>query len=189
MTSSKTHRITTPKHARTLASLVATGALLAVPAVGLARNGHANHVHPVKPAASATGCAKAHSVAFGVGGTFVSAMADDAATPASEATVTLTVTSANRHARLSGDIADQDLTRPGIQVRGATYTVPAGDAFVFGFHGYQGTDTPSPGDKVRVGGKIALTKRHCAPAGTTVADRYGAVDVRRVSISDRDADA
>jgi hypothetical protein len=184
MTSSKTHRITTPKHTRTLASLVAAGALLAIPAVGQARNGHA---HPAKPA-KANACA-AHNVPFNVSGTFVSATADNPMTAENEGTVTLTVTNANRHARNSGEIADQNAARKGVQVRGATYTVATTDAYVLKLNGYEGTDTVSVGDKVNVRGKVALTKRHCAAAGTSVADRYGAVDVRKVTISDRDADA
>lgn len=44
------------------------------------------------------------------------------------------------------------------------------------------------GDKVKVSGKIVLTKKKCATAGMSTADRYGAVDVRKVTISDRDLD-
>lgn len=55
--------------------------------------------------------------------------------------------------------------------------------------GYEGGDTPSVGDKAKVKGKIARTKRRCAPPGTTAADRRGATDIRRVSVSDRDLDA
>ena len=119
----------------------------------------------------------------------MSATADDPATPASEATVTLTVTSANSHARNSGEIADQNTNRKGVQVKGAPYTVPAGDAFTLKLNGYEGTDTPSVGDKVKVSGRIKVTKKKCAPAGASTADRYAAPDVRRVAISDRDPDA
>ena len=62
--------------------------------------------------------------------------------PASEATVTLTLTNANRHARRSGDIVDQDAAKKGVQPRGFVYTVAAGDAFKLRLHGYEGTDTP-----------------------------------------------
>ena len=168
--------------ARALASLAATGMLLAVPATGLAKR------PDTKKDKRANACAKPHSVAFRVAGTLVSATADDPATPASEATVTLKLTSANRHARLSGDIADQDPVKNGVQAKGFVFTVPAGDAYKLRLHGYQAPDTPSVGDRVGVNGRIALTKARCAPAGTSVADRYGATDVRRVTIGDRDAD-
>ena len=65
----------------------------------------------------------------------------------------------------------------GVQVAGATYTVPATDAFVLKLNGYEGTDTPSPGDRVKVSGRIARTKARCAPEGATLADRYA--DSRR----------
>jgi hypothetical protein len=41
---------------------------------------------------------------------------------------------------------------------------------------------------VKVSGRIARTKKRCAAEGTSTADRYAAPDVRRVTISDRDAD-
>lgn len=178
------------KHTRTLASVIAAGALLAVPAAALAGkpDDHGKPAGTGKAAHTAKACAKSHSVGFSVLGTLVSATADDPATPANEATVAIKVTAANGHARRSGDIADQDATKPGIQVRGADFTVPATDAFILKLRGYQGTDTPSPGDFVKINGRIARTGKHCAPAGTSIADRYGAIDVRRVSIFDRDAD-
>jgi hypothetical protein len=160
------------------ASLVAAGALLAVPATGQA-----------KPAGQGQSCTNPHKVGLTVGGTLVSVTADDPTTPVSEATVTLKITSANRHLRKSGEIADQDASKKGVQVKGAEFTVAAGDAFLMKLNGYEGTDTPSVGDKVMVKGKIALTKKRCATAGTSTADRYGAIDVRKVTISDRDPDA
>jgi hypothetical protein len=176
---------TTHKHTRSIASAIVAGALLAAPAAALAKKGdHANN----KAGNVAANCAKTHSVGFGLVGTLVSITADDPATPASEATVTLNVLAGNGHARRSGEIADQDATKPGTQIRGAVFTVPAGDAFTLRLHGYQGTDTPSVGDRVKVNGRIARTSRKCAPAGTSNADRLGAIDVRRVTISDRDAD-
>ncbi len=170
-----------------LTTVAAAGALLAAPASGVA----AKPVAKKKPAsAGAKSCAKVHNVAYMVSGKLVSVTADDAMTPANEATVTFTVTNANKHARRSGDIADQDAVKKGVQVKGAGYTVPATDAggFKLRLNGFEGTDTPSPGDRVHVTGRIPLTKKRCAPAGTTLADRYGAVDVKRVSIGDRDAD-
>ena len=168
----------------TLASLIAAGALLAVPATGQAvKQGKG------KQARGAQSCEKAHKAAFAARGTLVSVVADDPATPGSEATVTVKVTSANRPARRSGELADQDAAKPGVQAKGATFTVAAGDAYRLRLRGYEGSDTPSEGDKVKIAGRIARTPRKCAPAGTSVADRLGAVDVRRVAIADRDADA
>jgi hypothetical protein len=178
------------KHTRTIASVIAAGAVLAAPAAALAKHDdhakkqnkpHKNHV---------ANCTKTHSVGFGLTGTLVAFTADDTATPANEASVTLTIKSANRHARNSGDIADQDAAKPGIQAAGATFTVAAAtDPFNLRLKHYQGTDTPSVGDRVKVRGRIARTSRKCAPAGTSIADRLGAIDVRRVTISDRDPDA
>jgi hypothetical protein len=170
------------KTIRTIATLAVAGALLALPATALAAKGGQG---------KAQNCAKTSTRGYQVGGTLVSATADDPATPLdNEATVTLTVTSANRHARNSGEIADQDATRKGVQVKGATYTVPTTDVFTLTLNGYDEPDTPSVGDKVKVNGRIALTKKRCAPDGTSTADRYATPpDVRRVTISDRDADA
>lgn len=175
------------KHSRTMVSLVAAGALLAIPAVGQA-TGNSNKGKG-KSKSHTANCAKQHKATFVVHGTLVSVALDDPATPASEATVTLKVTSANAHAGKSGDIADQNAARKGVQVKGAMLTIAAGDAYALKLKGYEGTDTPSLGDRVKVQGKTALTKKKCAPAGTSTADRYGVTDVRTVRISDRDADA
>ena len=72
---------------------------------------------------------------------------------------------------------------------GATYTVPATDAFVLKLNGYEGTDAPAAGDSVKVSGRIARTKSRCAPEGTSVADRYATPDVRRVTIWNTEAEA
>ena len=172
-------------NAKTITVLAAAGALLAAPAVGLAAKGDHGSTH----ASKSKKCAKVATVGYQVSGTLVSVVADNPATPASEATVTLMVTSANAHAKKSGEIADQNATKKGVQVKGATYTVAAGDAYVLKLNGYEGTDTPSVGDRVKVSGSIKLTKKACAPAGTSTADRYAAPDVKKVTISDRDPDA
>jgi hypothetical protein len=177
MRNDPTRRTATTKHARTLGSMLAAGALLAAPASGLA----------AKPAttgkASKANACKAVNMPYVVSGTFVSA--DVAA-----GTMTMTVTGANRHARHSGEIADQNATKKGVQVKGATMTIAATpDTFVLKLNGYEAPDTASVGDKVKVSGKVALTKKRCAAAGTSTADRYGAVDIRKVTLSDRDADA
>lgn len=178
---------TITKHTRTLAAAVAAGALLAVPAAALAAKG--DHGKAGKAHKAAAACTKTHSVGYSLTGTLVAVTADDAATQANEATVTLKVLHGNNAARRSGDIADQDATKRGTQVRGAEVTIPATDAFVLRLHGYQGTDTPSVGDRVKVKARIAVTSRRCAAAGTSIADRFGAIDVRRVTVSDRDPDA
>jgi len=173
---------TTAKHARTLVSIVAAGALLVAPAASLAAKPTA------KKPAKANSC-KAVKAPFIASGTFVSGTADDPATAGNEGTVTLKLTSANRHARASGEITDQNATKKGVQVKGANLTIATTDAYVLKIVGYSGTDTVSVGDRVNVSGKVALTKKRCAPAGTSTADRYGAVDVKKVTIHDRDADA
>lgn len=182
------------KNTRMIATFVAAGALLAAPAAGLAAKGGNSAAAKGKStmkAKKAKKCMKTHSVGYRVGGTFVSAVADDpATTDVNEATITMTVTSANSHARKSGELADQNAMKKGVQVKGATYTVAAAtDAFTLELNGYEGTDTPSAGDKVKVQGRIALTKKACAPAGTSTADRYAAPNVKKVTLSDRDADA
>lgn len=174
------------QHARTIAALVAGGTLLALPVSGLAMpgNGHGNRQGPTHS------CAQAKKVGFVVRGTLVSHTPDDAATSnVDESAVTLTVTGANRHARKSGELADQDAAKPGVQVKGGQYTVTAADdAFKVKLNGFEATDTPSVGDKVHVVGKIARTKKRCAPDGTSTADRYGEPNVKKVRISDRDPD-
>jgi len=173
------------KHARTIATLTAAGALLALPATGLAAK--------AGPSAAAKGkaksCATAKKLSYRVSGTLESITLDDASTPADEGSVTLKVTSSNEHARRSGEIADQNAARKGVQVKGATITVSATDAFTLKLNGFEGTDTPSVGDRVRVSGRIAVTKKHCAATGTSTADRYAEPNVKTVTISDRDADA
>ncbi len=183
MRSSTTDRSTiTAKHARTLVSLVAAGSLLAAPAAGMAAKPTA------KKPPKANSC-KPVKMPFIASGTFVSGTADNPMTVDNEGTVTLKLTSANRHARHSGEIADQNATKKSIQVKGANLTVATTDAYVLKLAGYQGTDTVSVGDRVKISGKVALTKKRCAPADTSTADRYGAVDVKKVTIHDRDADA
>ena len=135
----------------------------------------------------ANACAKAHNVAFRVAGTLVSATADDPATPASEATVTLTLRSANRHARRSGDIADQDPVKKGVQVKGAT-SRSRGRCL-------QAQAARLPGARHAVARRPRRRQRPdrphegaLRPRRHVVADRYGAIDVRRVTIGDRDPD-
>ena len=164
------------KTAGKIAALVGAIALVAFPATGLAKKGehgkrkahtHSEHAKGGK----GKSCAKAHSVGFQIGGTLVSMTADDPATPDSEATVTLTVTSANRHARVAGGLT-----------KGADYTVPAGDAFELRLSGDYADATPAAGDRVKVKGRVPVTKKRCAAEGAAAADRYGTPDVSRVSV-------
>ena len=101
--------------------------------------------------------------------------------------MTVTVTEANGHATKSGEIADQDPATDGTQVAGASYTV-TGDEFKTVLEGFEGADTPSPGDAVVIIGKVARTKAKCAPEGTAVEDRYATPDIRKVVVTDMDAD-
>jgi len=148
-----------------IAALAVVAALVAAPAGALAAKGGQG---------KAKSCAKAATRGYQLAGTLVSMTADD---------VTLTVTSANRHARNSGELKDQDEDRNGVQVVGATYTVLTADVLKLGD---DGAAVPSEGDRVKVKGRIALTKKRCAVDGTSTADRYDPPVVTRVTISDRE---
>ena len=175
---------------RLLVTLATTGALLALPVASQADQGKGKSKAQTKSQkGAAKRCAKTPKVGYNVSGTLVSLTADNPATPANEGTVTITVTGANAHARNSGEIADQNATAKGVQVAGATYTVPTTDAYTLTLDGYEGADTPSAGDAVTISGKVAVTKKKCAASGTSTADRYATPDVRRVTVSDRDPDA
>ena len=173
---------------RLLTVLVAGGALLGAPAVGQAHHKPGHTKGPNGGQQKSHRCQKpATNVGFVVRGTLTSFTADDPVTPASEASVTITVTGANRHARNSGELADQDPGTPGTQVQGATFTVNgAADPFKVQLKGYVAPDTPSVGDSVKIIGKIAKTKAKCATPGTSLADRYGDVNIRKVVIHDAD---
>jgi hypothetical protein len=173
------------KMAKNILALALAAALFAVPATALGAKGGQGKSKGKAKSGQGKGksCAKTHSRGFQVGGTLVSFTAEDVATTdASEATVTLTVTSANKHARESGELADMNAAKKGVQAKGATYTVPAGDAFELKL-GDDGAAVPAAGDRVKVKGRIAVTKKGCAAEGTTVADRYAAPDVTRLKIS------
>ena len=111
-------------------------------------------------------CERTPMVGHVVQGTLVELTADS---------VTVTVTEANGHA-----------TRSGVTT-GATHTV-SGDEFKTVLESFENTDTPSLGDAVTIIGKVPHTKAKCALEGTSDADRYGAVDVRKVVVTDMDAD-
>jgi hypothetical protein len=140
-----------------IAALAVAAALVVAPASALAAKGGQG-----KAQGKAKSCAKTLTRGYQVTGTLVSWTED---------TVTLTVTSANRHARNSGELA------------GETYTVSTADVLKLG---NDGAAVPSVGDRVKVKGRIALTKKRCADEAASLEDRYEAPDVTRVTISDRD---
>lgn len=156
---------------------LAAGALLALPATGLAAPGGQG-----KSQGKAKSCQKTPKVGFQLSGTLV------AVTQGDPNTVELTITAANRHARNALADLDTDADRKGVQLKGATYELSsADDAFTLKLNGYEGDDTPSAGDRVKVNGRIPVTKKRCdLPAGQT--GRWGEPDVRTVTISDRDED-
>jgi hypothetical protein len=134
------------------------------------------------------GCKKPTvSKGFVVKGTLDSFTADDPGTGANEESVTLTVTKANGHAKRSGELADQDAIKPGVQVKGATFSADGAtdpNGFKVKLVGYGTGEAPATGDKVTLVGKVSVTKAKCAPGGTSTADRYGDVNVRKVKIKD-----
>jgi hypothetical protein len=143
-------------------ALAVAAALLAAPASALAAKGGQG-----KAQGKVKSCAKTLTRGYQVTGTLVSWTEDS---------VTLTVTSANRHARNSGEL------------EGETYTVPSTDAYELKL-GDDGAAVPSVGDRVKVKGRIAVTKKRCADEGAILADRYATPDVTRVTISDREPEA
>ncbi len=168
-----------------IAALALAAALVAVPANAVAAKGGQGKAQG-KAQRKTKSCSKTGTRGFQVNGALASWVLDDpATTDVSEAAVTLVVTAANRHARNSGELEDQNADRKGVQVVGATYTVPAGDTYVLKL-GDDGAAVPSEGDRVKVKGRVALTKKRCAPEGTSTADRYDIPDVTRVTISDRE---
>ena len=173
---------------RLLTMLVAAGTLLVAPAVGQAHHKPGHTKGPKGGQQKSQSCKKpATKAGFVVRGTLVSLTADNPVTPASEASVTITVTGANRHARNSGELADTDPSTPGTQVQGGAFTVNgAADPFKVQLRGYAAPDTPSVGDPVKIIGKVARTKAKCAAPGTSLADRYGQVNIRKVVIHDAD---
>jgi hypothetical protein len=107
--------------------------------------------------------------------------------PVTDSVVDITVTGANRHARNSGEIADQDPSQNGVQVDGADYTVDgAADPFELRLSGYEDGEDTQAGDKVRIKGKVPLTRKKCAEEGATLDDRYGEPDVKKIKVIDQD---
>ena len=180
------------KTIRLLFLLLATAALLAPAAVQAHHK--PDHAKGPKSGQDRSGgqgkskrCKKPAKVGFVVRGTLVSFTADVEATPANEAAVTISVTSANRHARNSGELQDTDPVMPGTQVEGGAYDVSgATDPFRVNLVDFEAGEAPATGDPVKIIGKITRTKAKCAAEGTSLADRYGEVNVRKVVIRDAD---
>ena len=168
---------------RTFATLVAAGALLAIPAVGDAHH-KTGHTKGGNGGGSGKSCTKKPNVNKGyvVKGTFSTLTAN----PES---ITISVTGANKHARVSGELTDTNANQSGVQVAGGSYTVDhvnPTDAFTVQLRDYEPGESPDTDDAVRIVGKVSVERKKCAEPGDTVADRYGTVDIRRVKIVDND---
>jgi hypothetical protein len=168
------------KQIRSIGVLVTAGALFAVPAVAQAT--HNSHHNPGgNSQGKSQACDNTLSRAFVVKGTVVSFDGTD---------VEISVTGANRHARNSGELQDQDLSTSGTQVAGDTHTTSAGsDSFKLVLSGYETGETPQVGDKVRLIGKIAIVKKRCADEGATIEARSTDVNLRKVQIIEPEEDA
>jgi hypothetical protein len=175
------------KDSRLLALLVSACALLVVPAASQAHH-KPDHKGPKHGQPHSQHCKKpAKNVGFVVRGTLTSFTADVPGTPANEGSVSITVTGANRHARNSGELVDMDPATPGTQVKGGSYTVSgATDPFEVKLAGFEAGEVPAAGDPVKIVGKVARTKTKCAAPGTSLDDRYGDVNIRKVVIHDAD---
>jgi hypothetical protein len=158
---------------RPIGLLLALLALAAVPAVSQG-----------KKTPSPDWCAKHGTVkrAFTVRGHLGSFSPTDSKGTASS--IEIIVSSANRHARNSGEIDDQDANKPGVQVKGATYSVSS-DSFKYKRVGYEPNEASEAGDKAKLVGKIEYTKKRCDP-NATLADRYDDVNIRKVVVKDKD---
>jgi hypothetical protein len=158
-------------------------ALAAVSVVAAPVAADARRDNPNRANRGANSCRPHHPV-FEVTGTLQSYTADTAGTSANEAAVTMTIRNANRHARRSGELTDMNPNRRGLQARGGTFTVDNDDdVFPVRLFNFEPNETPAAGDRVRVSGRITLAKRRCSP-GTSLADRYGELNVKRVRIRD-----
>ena len=168
---------------QTIATLAAAGTLLALPAVAVAHH-KVGHDNGRNGDGTSRSCANKPTVnkGFVVKGTLVSYTADNPATEnANEESLTLTVTKQNRHARRAG-LTDVAGGTPGLQ-----YTLnDADDSFALRLSGFEGSEPPGAGDRVRIVGKVAVRRKKCAPAGTSLEDRYGDVNVRRVKVVEVD---
>ena len=174
---------------KTIALLIAAAALLAVPAIGQANHGSPHGKAKGKAKAKTKGKGKTRDRCTVHKGYVVKGTLTNYTGPNNES-VTISVTGANKHARVSGELTDTNTNQDGVQVSGGSYTVDhvnPEDAFSVVFSGYDDAAdrTTTASDKVRIIGKVAVTKRKCEP-NASLEDRYDAVDVRKVKIVDAD---
>jgi hypothetical protein len=109
---------------RLLAVVAAGGAVLVAPGVGHAHHKAGHTRGPKDGQHTSQRCKKAATnVGFVVRGTLTSFTADDPATAANEASMSITVSGANRHAGSSGELRDTDASAPGTQVKGGPFSV------------------------------------------------------------------
>jgi hypothetical protein len=164
---------------RPMGLLLAVLALAALPAVSQAGPGHGKG----RAHAKSNGHGKCTvKRGFTVRGTLVDDFTQSATKTANS--ISITVTSANRHARNSGELADQNASKRGVQAKGASFSV-TGDSFKYKLVEFEAGEDPAAGDKVKIIGKITYTKKKCAP-GMSLAARYGDVNIRKVVIKDAD---
>ena len=172
------------KRLQATAWLAAAGALLAVPAAGQAHHDAGHTKGGNGKSAPGKVCAKKSTVnkGFSVKGTLVSYTADNPVTQSvNEESLTLTVTHRSRHARRAG-LTDSDGAAAGLQYKVNDDV----DPFSLRRSEFEAGESPAAGDRVHIIGKVAVTKKKCAPAGASLEDRYGAVNVRKVKIGDAD---
>ena len=172
------------KRLQTIALLVAAAALLAVPAIGQADHGSPHG--KAKGKAKGKGKAKSKCVVhkgFVVKGTLAVGGYNAGSPAAGDETVTIDVTKMNRHASRSG-LTD---AVPGgsLQYRVTNAAGPNSDPFKLQISDEVPGTAPGVGDRVRITGKVAVTKRKCEPSAS-LEDRYDAVDIRKVKIVDAD---
>jgi hypothetical protein len=153
--------------------LVAVVALAATPAISMAGPGKGKG-----KGKSGNHHCKTLKRGFTLRGTLVSFNQGDVSVQGDE-DISITVTGANRHARRAG------------WEKGDTFS-KSDDAFKYKLVEFEPSEQPTgdtPGntpERVKIVGKIAYTKKKCAEPGTSLADRYGAVNIRRVTIKDLD---
>jgi len=108
---------------------------------------------------------------------------DPVTTSVNEAVVEITVKNANRHARRSGELEDQNTSRKGVQVKGGNYALDNDDdLFKVVLSGYEQGEQPAANDKVRIAGKIPYAR----DKSLSLADRYGVPNIRRIKLVDSD---
>jgi hypothetical protein len=160
-----------------ITAVLATAAVMAVPVAADAHRGgrhHGNHgKRVVNKGFVVTGNLKQNGFSPD----------ETSTTSVNESVVGTAVKNANKHARQSGELEDQNSSRRGVQVRGGTYKLDNdNDFFRVVRSGYEPGEQPGEGDKVRITGKIPYTR----DKSLKVSDRYGEPNIRRVKVVDSD---